>query len=62
MRERVRQLAWLLKPQRAGRFLRRLMRLRRRAYRGARRKRPSVPAAGVQQEIQRVRRPQAEAP
>jgi hypothetical protein len=32
-RERMRQLAWLLKPQRAGRFLRRLMRLRRRAYR-----------------------------
>jgi len=35
MRERLRRLAWLLKPQRAGRFLRRLMRLRRRAYRGA---------------------------
>lgn len=34
VRERVRQLAWLLKPQRAGRFLRRFMRLRRRAYRG----------------------------
>jgi hypothetical protein len=33
VRERVRQLTWLLKPQRAGRFLRRLMRLRRRAYR-----------------------------
>jgi hypothetical protein len=33
-RERMRQLAWLLKPQRAGRFIRRLMRLRRRAYRG----------------------------
>ena len=33
VRERVRQLAWLLKPQRAGRFIRRLMRLRRRAYR-----------------------------
>lgn len=33
VRERVRQLKWLLKPQRAGRFLRRLMRLRRRAYR-----------------------------
>ncbi len=31
-RERVRQLIWLLKPQRAGRFLNRLMRLRRRAY------------------------------
>jgi hypothetical protein len=35
VRERVRQTAWLLKPQRAGRFLRRLMRLRRRAYRRA---------------------------
>jgi hypothetical protein len=34
VRERVRQLAWLLKPQRAGKFLRRLLRLRRRAYRG----------------------------
>lgn len=33
VRERVRQLAWLLKPQRAGRFLRRLMKLRRNAYR-----------------------------
>ncbi len=33
VRERVRQLTWLLKPQRAGRFLRRLMRLRRSAYR-----------------------------
>lgn len=33
IRERVRQLAWLMKPQRAGRFLRRLLRLRRRAYR-----------------------------
>jgi hypothetical protein len=33
VRERVKQLTWLLKPQRAGRFLRRLMRLRRRAYR-----------------------------
>jgi len=32
VRERVRQLLWLLKPQRAGRFLNRLMRLRRRAY------------------------------
>ncbi|MDP1908516.1 MAG: hypothetical protein Q8K85_09450 [Hyphomicrobium sp.] len=32
VRERVRQLTWLLKPQRASRFLRRLMRLRRRAY------------------------------
>ena len=35
VRERLRQFAWLLKPQRAGRFLRRLMRLRRRAYRRA---------------------------
>ena len=34
VRERVRQLTWLLRPQRAGRFLRRLMRLRRKAYRG----------------------------
>jgi hypothetical protein len=34
VRERVRQLVWLLKPQRAGRFLRRFMRLRRCAYRG----------------------------
>jgi hypothetical protein len=33
VRERVRQLVWLMKPQRAGRFLRRLMRLRRNAYR-----------------------------
>jgi hypothetical protein len=33
VRERARQLTWLLKPQRAGRFLRRLMRLRRNAYR-----------------------------
>ena len=33
VRERVRQLTWLLKPQRAGRFLRRLMHLRRSAYR-----------------------------
>ena len=33
VRERMRQLMWLMKPQRAGRFLRRLMRLRRRAYR-----------------------------
>jgi hypothetical protein len=33
IRERMKQLTWLLKPQRAGRFLRRLMRLRRRAYR-----------------------------
>jgi hypothetical protein len=35
VRERLRQLAWLLKPQRAGRFLRRLLRLRRNAYRRA---------------------------
>ncbi|HEY5166780.1 MAG TPA: hypothetical protein VII80_03130, partial [Pseudolabrys sp.] len=34
VRERVRQLTWLLKPQRAGRFLRQLMRLRRNTYRG----------------------------
>jgi len=34
MRQRIRRLAWLLKPQRAGRFLRLFMRLRRRAYRG----------------------------
>lgn len=33
VRERIRQLVWLLKPQRAGRFLRRFMRLRRNAYR-----------------------------
>jgi hypothetical protein len=33
VRERLRQLTWLMKPQRAGRFLRRLVRLRRRAYR-----------------------------
>ena len=33
VRERIKQLTWLLKPQRAGRFLRRLIRLRRRAYR-----------------------------
>lgn len=33
IRQRIAQLTWLLKPQRAGRFLRRLMRLRRRAYR-----------------------------
>jgi hypothetical protein len=33
VRARTRQFAWLLKPQRAGRFLRRLMKLRRRAYR-----------------------------
>lgn len=33
VRERLHQLMWLLKPQRAGKFLRRLMRLRRGAYR-----------------------------
>ena len=33
VRERVRQLVWLLKPQRAGRFFRLFMRLRRNAYR-----------------------------
>jgi len=33
IRERVRQLIWLVKPQRAGKFLRRLLRMRRRAYR-----------------------------
>lgn len=33
IRQRIQQLAWLLKPQRASRFLRRLTRLRRRAYR-----------------------------
>lgn len=32
VRERVRQLVWLLKPQRAGRFAKRLIRLRRNAY------------------------------
>ena len=35
IRQRVRQLVWLLKPRRAGTFLRRLIRLRRRAYRRA---------------------------
>jgi hypothetical protein len=35
IRQRVRQLAWFIRPQRAGKFFRRLMRLRRRAYRGA---------------------------
>jgi hypothetical protein len=35
VRDRLRQLTWLLKPQRAGRFLRRLLRLRRNAYRRA---------------------------
>jgi len=33
VRMRVRKLLWLMKPQRAGRFLRRLMYLRRRAFR-----------------------------
>jgi len=33
VRERVRQLTWLMKPQRAGRFLRHFMRVRRNAYR-----------------------------
>ena len=33
IRERVRQLIWLLKPQRAARFLRHFLRLRRNAYR-----------------------------
>jgi len=33
IRQRVRQLTWLMKPRRAGRFLRRLMHLRRNAYR-----------------------------
>ena len=33
IRQRVRKLAWMLKPQRAGRFMRLFMRLRRRAYR-----------------------------
>jgi hypothetical protein len=33
IRKRLHRLTWLLKPQRAGRFLRRLIRLRRRAYR-----------------------------
>jgi hypothetical protein len=33
IRQRVRKLAWLLKPQRAGRFMRLFMRLRRRANR-----------------------------
>jgi hypothetical protein len=33
LRERARQMVWLLKPQRASRFLRRFMRLRRNAYR-----------------------------
>ena len=34
IRQRLQQLGWLLRPQRAGKFFRRLMRLRRRAYRG----------------------------
>lgn len=34
VRERLKHLTWLLKPQRARRFLRRLTRLRRRAWRG----------------------------
>ena len=33
IRQRVRQLVWLLRPQRAGTFVRRLIRLRRRAWR-----------------------------
>jgi hypothetical protein len=33
IRRKIKQLAWLLRPQRAGTFLRRLIRLRRRAYR-----------------------------
>ena len=33
VRQRALQLTWLVKPQRTGKFLRRLMRLRRRAYR-----------------------------
>jgi hypothetical protein len=33
VRQRVLQLTWLLKPLRAGKFLRRLTRLHRRAYR-----------------------------
>jgi len=35
VRQRLKQLTWLLRPQRAGRFFRRLTRLRRRAYRGS---------------------------
>jgi hypothetical protein len=34
VRQMLHRWLWLLKPQRAGRFLRRLIRLRRRAYRG----------------------------
>jgi hypothetical protein len=33
IRQRLQRLLWLMKPQRAARFLRRLIRLRRRAYR-----------------------------
>ncbi len=33
IRQRVRKLAWMLRPQRAGRFMRLFMRLRRRAHR-----------------------------
>jgi hypothetical protein len=33
IRQRIKQLLWLMRPQRAGTFLRRVMRLRRRAYR-----------------------------
>jgi len=33
IRQRLQQMTWLLRPQRAGKFFRRLMRLRRRAYR-----------------------------
>jgi hypothetical protein len=33
VRDRVRQLTWMLKPQRAGRFLRHFLRVRRNAYR-----------------------------
>jgi hypothetical protein len=33
VRDSVRQLTWFMKPQRAGRFLRRFLRLRRNAYR-----------------------------
>jgi hypothetical protein len=34
VRERMRQMVWLLRPHRAGRFFKRFMRLRRSAYRG----------------------------
>jgi hypothetical protein len=33
VRRRIKQLAWLMRPQRAGTFLHRLIRIRRRAYR-----------------------------